>query len=297
MRDKPDTRRVAQLASTQRGLVRFDQLQALGFIRQEVERLVAIGFLHPIHRGVYAVGHTALTERARYLAATYALGDDSALGHKTAGAHLAICSSGGRIDVIVPTYNGHLHRDNIRIHRQRLRREEVAEFHGVRCTTVCRTIMDIAASTPWLLDRAFEEAQVRHQLSPAELAAELVMRRGHRGTTRLRALLVDAVEPGDVESILELRYLKLCHDFTVPRPETQVWFGNWRADFYYPEQRVVIETDGRLWHASAAKRRRDAQKTAELEQQGELVLRLRWTDVIDAPAATAERVLSTLNAR
>src|SRR5262249_8495840 len=162
---------------------------------------------------------------------------------------------------------------------------------GVPCTTVCRTLMDMASTSPQLLANAFEQAQVRHKLSPDLLAAELVMRAGHRGTARLRVLLEGAVDPGAVESILELRFLKLCQEYGLHRPQTQVWFGNWRADFYYPEQRVVIETDGRLWHATAAARRRDARKTAELQEQGEVVLRLRWTDVVDAPAATADAVL------
>jgi hypothetical protein len=78
-RDKRRTRpaieaAIAELATQQRGLVRLDQLVALGLDR----------------RGVYAVGHAALSREAHRLAAAMASGEGSALGRHCAGQHWAI---------------------------------------------------------------------------------------------------------------------------------------------------------------------------------------------------------------
>ena len=52
-----------------------------------IARRVKRGALIRQFRGVYAVGHEALTFRARCIAALLAVGDDAALSHETA-AHL-----------------------------------------------------------------------------------------------------------------------------------------------------------------------------------------------------------------
>ena len=57
-----------------------------------------------------------------------------------------------------------------------------------------------------------------------------------------------ALLTGLTESELEDEFLRLCDGHGIPRPETQVWFGHDRVDFYWREQRLAIETDGRRWH-------------------------------------------------
>jgi very-short-patch-repair endonuclease len=278
-------------------VVRTAQLHAAGLSRPAVGRLVLAGWLHPLHEGVYAVGHTALTAEARYLAATYALWPRGVLGHRSAAALQGTAPPGGPVHVIVPTYNGHPHRGTIRIHRQRLRDDEVELTQGIRCTTVARTVLDMAASAPRLLDDCFEEAQIRHGLAPDALAVELVIRRGHRGTARVRRLLDGAVDPGKVQSRLELRFLRLCSTYGLPRPETQVRLGRWPVDFYFPDARLAVETDGLRFHASAAKRRRDARKGRDIEAGGDLLIRLVWADVVEDAPAAANRIRSLLHAR
>jgi very-short-patch-repair endonuclease len=297
MRDIHVTRAIAAIASEQQGLIRSRQLYNTGRSRAAVNRLVVAGWLHPIHDGVYAVGHTALSTHARYLAATYALWPNGVLGHRSAAALQRIAPGGGPIHVIVPTYNGHPHRGMIRIHRQAIREEEVETRHGIPCTSVCRTILDLAASAPRLLEDAFEEGQVLHGLAPEDLACALVLRRRHRGTARLRRLLDGAVDPGKVQSRLELRFLQLCKAYGLPRPLTQARLGRWPVDFYFPDERVVIETDGRRFHASAAKRRRDARKDRDIEARGDLVLRLVWADVVDCAPKSAASIAATLHTR
>src|SRR4051794_21107249 len=96
MRDIHVTRAIGAVASQQNGLIRSRQLYAAGRSRGAVNRLVAAGWLHPVYDGVYAVGHTALSTHAQFLAATYALWPGGVLGHRSAGALHGIARTGDR---------------------------------------------------------------------------------------------------------------------------------------------------------------------------------------------------------
>ena len=52
--------------------------------RAAIEGRVKRGRLHRIHRGVYAVGHMALTRYGRFMAAVLACGEGAALSHFSA---------------------------------------------------------------------------------------------------------------------------------------------------------------------------------------------------------------------
>jgi len=63
---------VARLATEQDGVAHRTQLLALGLTRAAIDHWVRSGRLILIHRGVYAVGHAALTRRGRLRAALMA---------------------------------------------------------------------------------------------------------------------------------------------------------------------------------------------------------------------------------
>ncbi len=181
------------------------------------------------------------------------------------------------------------------MHRRRLTSGERTVRDGIPTTTLARTLIDLASVVDDAsLRRSFEQAQVRHRLRPAVLAAAVLADPPRRGARALRALLAGAVEPGQVESILELRFLRLCADHGLPRPLTQVWFGPWRMDFWFPHARLTVETDGARYHATPGARARDAAKTAALEAGGVRVLRLGWAEITHRPAETAARVNAAL---
>ena len=83
---RPSDHRVAALAGQQHGVVSREQLTRLGLSADQIDRRLAAGRLHLVHRGVYAVGHEALTRGSRYLAAVLAVGEDAVLSHRSAAA-------------------------------------------------------------------------------------------------------------------------------------------------------------------------------------------------------------------
>ena len=62
-------RALAQLATSQDGIVERRQLTELGLGAGAIDHRVRAGRLIVLHRGVYAVGHEALTDRGRMRAA------------------------------------------------------------------------------------------------------------------------------------------------------------------------------------------------------------------------------------
>src|SRR3954469_19712604 len=106
---------VARLAAGQWGVVSLMELLACGLSRREIEVRVRKGFLHLLHRGVYAVGHHNITTEGRFLAAVKACGPDAVLSHYAAAClHCLLKYDGRWIDVTAPTKRK---RPTIRTHR------------------------------------------------------------------------------------------------------------------------------------------------------------------------------------
>jgi len=106
---------VAALAGKQHGVVTRAQLLAAGVHRRSIDRLLAAGGLHPVHRGVYAAGHTAPSQDAREMAAVLACGAGAALSHQSAGGRWGMRPP-WRGDVHVTAKAGRT-REGIIVHR------------------------------------------------------------------------------------------------------------------------------------------------------------------------------------
>jgi hypothetical protein len=85
------------VAGRQHGVISLAQLRELGLTRHRIEARVQAKRLYRLHRGVYAVGHEALTPRSRFVAAVYACGPGALLSHRAAGALRGLLSATGVI--------------------------------------------------------------------------------------------------------------------------------------------------------------------------------------------------------
>ncbi len=158
-------RAIAAVAGRQYGTITRDQLRCLGLSDDAINRRLAAGRLHLIHRGVYAVGHRALTRNAHWLAAVLAGGSGAALSNQAAGAMWSFIAYSGRPHVTVPRWK----RPQPRItwHVSLLPADEVTHLDGIPITTVARTLLDLAS----VLDRhrlakAIDEAEARGPRRP-----------------------------------------------------------------------------------------------------------------------------------
>jgi predicted transcriptional regulator of viral defense system len=151
---------VAELAGRQWGVVASRQLVAAGLSRAGIVRRVRAGRLHPIYRGVYAVGHEVLSREGRWMAAVLACGEGAVLSHVSAAAHWELLSTAAaRIDVTAaPSRHG---APGIRLHRSRsLDARDTTTHRGIPVTTRARTLLDLAATVaPQRLERAIAQAE------------------------------------------------------------------------------------------------------------------------------------------
>ncbi|MBA3749241.1 MAG: type IV toxin-antitoxin system AbiEi family antitoxin domain-containing protein, partial [Solirubrobacterales bacterium] len=79
----PLDRAIGDRATCQHGVIALAQLVELGLCSSSVRDRVASGRLRRMHRGVYAVGHTALPPLGRVMAAVLACGPDAVASHRT----------------------------------------------------------------------------------------------------------------------------------------------------------------------------------------------------------------------
>jgi hypothetical protein len=90
-------------AEQQHGVVARRQLLDLGLSAKSIKHRIAAGCLHPIWRGVYAIGRPQLTLRGRWMAAVLSCGRDAVLSHGSAAAHWEILPARSKeVEVTVP---------------------------------------------------------------------------------------------------------------------------------------------------------------------------------------------------
>ncbi len=145
---------VARLTDKQFGVVSLEQVVACGLTYEQVRGLVARGFLYPIHRGVYAVGHPKVGRWGLLMAAYLACSTDSFLSHRTSAATRGL----REIDVrrIELTVIGGCARQGLIIHRAHKlpHAEDVTTKNGIRISSLPRMFIELAPTeTPQELER------------------------------------------------------------------------------------------------------------------------------------------------
>jgi Transcriptional regulator, AbiEi antitoxin/Protein of unknown function (DUF559) len=283
-------RAIKELASRQHGVVALRQLRALGLSASGARKWVTTGRLHRVHREVYAVGHSALKREGHFMAAVLSCGPGAVLSHGSAAAHWGIRdSAAGFVDVTDPARLGRS-RPGLRVHRgDRMRSDETTTEDGIPCTTVARTLLDLAV----VLDhRGIErecERSVRLRLFDLGALGSLLERhRGRRGVARLRTTIAD-YEPDLLltRSELEARFLRLCIRSGLPRPvvngRLELAGSVLEVDFHWPRQRLVVETDGASVHGTVKARETDTRRDQMLTAAGWTVIRSTWRQVTAEP--------------
>jgi predicted transcriptional regulator of viral defense system len=281
----PDVR-LAQIAGARHGVVSRDALRAIGFSDPAIARLLKAGRLHRLYRGVYAVGHTVLNCNGRWLAAVLACGPGAALSHRSAAALWGFrASAAARIDVAVPHTSGVRSTARIVVHRSR-RGVQTTVREAVPVTTPMQTLLDLAMALPRRpLEKACENAEALQLFDLNRLDAR------HPGAKRL----LEIVETHDLgtmtRSETEDAFLALCDRHGIPRPLVNSRVEGFEVDFCWPDERLIVETDGRQ-HATLAAFGRDRAKDALLTARGWRVMRFTKRQLRRNPDEVAALVLS-----
>jgi very-short-patch-repair endonuclease/predicted transcriptional regulator of viral defense system len=297
----PLDRAIAQLAKRQHGVVSLKQLDALGLRDSGTRKRVAAGRLHRIHRGVYSVGHSLLKVEGRWMAAVLSFGVAAVLSHRSAAELWDLRRAGGSvIDVTVPRTSGHS-RDGITVHRVRdLVASDVTCVRGIPCTTVSRTLLDLAdvLSRP-RLERVVAQAEVMGTFDLNALKEVLERSAGRRGSGKLRTLL-DEYEEGTAltQSKLEELMLGICINARVKRPEVNQWIvlddSAVQVDLLWRKQKLIVEVDGHRFHGNRRAFEQDRERDQRLVLAGHRVVRFTWRQITREPEKVGRRIAEML---
>jgi Protein of unknown function (DUF559) len=290
---------IAEFARRQHGVVGRWQLLSAGLSASQVKGRIARCLLHPVHAGVYAVGHPRLTTRAGWMAAVLACGRGALLSHRSAAAlHGLLRADGSRPDV---TTTETRRRGNARIRIHRTRRIGIADratADGIPTTSIPRTLLDLAEVVDRrTLSRAFEEADRLGLLRLRDLEKQYELSNGRHRRRLFGSVLAAHTLPPDVRSELERRFLELCEREGIAPPAVNVLVAGHVVDCLWPAERLVVELDGFAYHRTRAAHERDHERDTALAIAGFSVLRFSWSQVRDRPQTVAAALRPRLRNR
>lgn len=285
---------LVEIAERQHGVLAGAQLRSVGLSDDAMQARVRRGALHRVHRGVYAVGHAALSTEGRLLAAVLAIGGgpggasgevldrwSAAVSHRSAAFLWGLTrNTDGPVDVIVHRAGGRAGRAGIRVHRSvSLAPGDVIVHRGIPVTRPARTVADLRLSLSYRRAGALSAWELRRAIRQAGVLG----------------LPLGEADSDPTRSDLEEDFLKICRRHRLPRPRVNVRVGPHLVDFLWSERRVVVETDSYLYHRGKVAFQDDRARDLDLRRRGFEVLRLSERQVNEQPGVVAEVLAETLH--
>jgi hypothetical protein len=286
--------RVGRLAAGQHSLVTHSQSLAAGLTSDQIDHRVHRGILSVVHRGVYLLPGIRPTYEGEALAACLATG--GVASHRCAARLFRLRGF------------EHERRIEIAVDGQRAPRLPGVAAHridGLESTTIgpvpvampAEVLLGLAAVAPGRAEGALNDALVKGLVTLPALVRFLRRRgaRGRDGTAGLRTLVEEQIRAGaPSESWLEDRLVEFLRRRGYPPPVRQYWVklpdGRVRLDTAWPDLRLDVEADGRLWHTSPSDRRRDARRDGRLTTICWSVERVTWLQMVEEPDAVDDRI-------
>jgi hypothetical protein len=252
---------IAALAGPQGGHVTRVQLLGLGCSAGAITRWVERGLLHPVYRGVYAVGHVPTHPVAVAKGALLATGERSTLFLESAGAYWEMCRSWPAQPVIAVATDRRPRGITVH-HISTLTRPDVWEREPhLRVTTPARTLLDLAPLTAedrlaWLV----ANSQVRHLTTVGQIASVIDRNPRHPGAQPLARLLGLGEPP---RSPWEQEFPRFATVQRIEGYEMNAVLGDIRVDILYRD-RLVVWLDGWETHKLKPAFERDRAEANEL---------------------------------
>lgn len=281
---------IAKLAKQQHGVVTRTDLLDLGLGQDAIDHRARTGRLHRLHRGVFAVGHEALTPTARSYAAVCSVDGLAGVASLTAlAAHGIRPLREGEETVHLVTVRARRARDEIRFHgMQSLTRADLMVRDGVLVLTPALALLTAANDLDErALRRAVNQAFVMKLVSVPLLVRTIAEHRRRRGVGKLGRVLA-AAKP--TRSEFEDAAAAFFDAYGMERFEMNARAAGREVDVLFPRLRLVIELDSAEFHDNPIQRADDAAKQTVLERAGFVVARLRWHDVTADQPATATKL-------
>ena len=284
---------ISELSLAQHAVFGLDQLVELGLSPSAVRSRAAAGRLHRIHKTVYSLVPKPLLKReGLYMAAVLACGPGAVLSHRSAAVLHQLRDWGYTlIEVTVPGRSGRTH-PGVAVHRSTtLTEADTTVVDGIPVTSLERTLLDLAEIVDQRqLERAFDQAEIVEGLDLNKINDQLARNATRPGAKKVRHVLENHyIGSTPTENDFEEALLTLTRALGLPDPEVQFWIDpgdggpQIRADFAWPEQRIVVETDGEKAHGTRQAFQRDRRRDQRLIAAGWTVIRTTWRQLKQRP--------------
>ncbi|MDH3262106.1 MAG: type IV toxin-antitoxin system AbiEi family antitoxin domain-containing protein [Acidimicrobiia bacterium] len=296
-------RKLAAVAELQHGVVSLDQARGVGFTDHQIRRLVQGGRLIRPTRGAFLIAGCPATWEQAVMMALAAAGDAALASHQTA-AYLwnLIDLRPDRIEVVMPRWDRSI--QTCVVHESTdLAPEDADRVGGIPVTSAVRTVVDLGATVPWLVEAALERGIRQRAFNLSDIAGFVarVGRRGRRGVGTIRPLLAQRLQwDSATESELEDLFRKAWSAPGRLEPLTQYRIedcsGSFvcRADFAFPDAMLRIELDSEAHHMDRPTFRKDRSIQNRTELLGWRTLRYTWWDLTTRPAEVVREVAAAL---
>ena len=292
---------IAQLAGVQRGVVARHQLLDHGVGPGAIAHALSTRRLHIVLPRIYgALPVSALPPLAREQAAILAHEPDAYLSHASAAMLWGLDKRPSReVDITVVGRHAGRAGHGVRIHfATALDRRDTRMRAGLPVTAPARTILDLAPSLATRqLEQIFDEALHARLMRRTEVRAMLERHPRRPGSVRVAALAHEDRTTAWTRGDTERRLLELLRKARLPVPEVNTSYGPFELDFFWPAQRLAVETDGYEFHSSRRDLERDHQRDLELQAAGVMIVRFSWRQVRDEPELVIAQLAGLLAMR
>jgi len=284
---------IAELANAQHAVFGLDQLSELGLGPRGAQKRAVAGRFHRIHQTVYSlVPKELLTREGLYMAAVLACGPGAVLSYRSAAALHGLRPWGHTsIEVTVPRRSTRTH-SGVVVHRSTtLTANHVTVVNNIPVTSIPRTLFDLAEVTDQRgLERAFDQADQVEGLDLHAIDDQIARNPTRRAAKKVRRVLTEHyIGSTPTENDFEEALLALTRSLGLPDPRPQFWIDPGdggpmiRADFAWPEERIVVETDGRKTHGTRQAFENDRRRDQRLTAAGWTVIRTTWRQLNQRP--------------
>jgi very-short-patch-repair endonuclease len=288
---------VAKLACRQHGAFSRLQARAAGLSDRQIDRRAACGAWIRLAPGVYALPGNPPTWQRQVMAAV--LAEQRAWASVRSAANLLAFQHArpGRPEITVP--RGANHRNPLAIIHQS-DRIAVTTVDNIPTTTIEQTVIDLSAVVPLpQLTETIDDLLVTRRTTVPKLTAryQQLSRLRRRGFVEVGAMIADRSDTAFVppSSVLEGALYRVLDDLGMAyeRQPAFPWRPDdpFRLDALLFRWMLVLEADGRTWHARAAQMARDRRRDHEAAAHGCQVLRLGWEELIEEPAYARDTIL------
>jgi hypothetical protein len=299
--------RLALVAARQAGAFSYPQAIDVGFPASTILRRLRSGAWNRYHPGVYSVAGTPRSRVLDLWVAVLAVGADAVLSHESA----ALLHGAERLPLEPITLNvrhGSHHRiPGLFVHQiDDLTDRHRTQWRGLPVSTPARTVVDLGATCAQAIVGRIADDLVRSGRTTYAAISSVLASLTRPGKPGLVSVANVLEERGDgyvpSASVLEDALFAALAAGGLPAPERQVPLPGRGAirglvDGAYRDARMVLEADGRRWHARVEAARRDRERDAQVVRAGWVPLRFVHEQIVGDPGEVCAVVEETRERR